>query len=438
MTALVQEQAGNNYTGKGDKESRGSNNRYTGSGGMGSSTAVGGAVVFGGMASSSPAAAAAVVTDAVDASCGILRLIVDHGVTGKMCSLVDSLFAVQEAPAVVWTIHPRTRQLTRLQGGIIGSADNLSSPCGLALRRAPPDSDLPPLLFVCNVISNQILVFEFISGVFIRSIGYCVAGEAVGQLSYPRDCVLRVLPSGQSLLYVSDSRNNRIQVFDADSGAHVRMLGVDEIADPSGLALHEATTSCITTTQSNLPALLFVASFSQHVVKVFNADTGSLVRTIGTGTAGAGMGEMNGPVGIAVRTAAVGSASQLLLYVSENGNHRIQVFDATTGAHVRMIGAKGVNQGQLSSPWGIALQPSYRLLGSPVLLYVADSSNHRVQVFDADTGAHVCIMGAGKGNAPGQLNWPINVFPQPGTDGSTLVFVSESCLGNARLQVFVV
>ena len=84
------------------------------------------------------------------------------------------------------------------------------------------------------------------------------------------------------------------------------------------------------------------------------------MRTIGRGTGGAGIGELNQPIGVAVRKAPPGSASLWLLYVSEFGNHRIQVFDADTWAHVRMIGAgvAGAGPGQLDNPWGMALQES--------------------------------------------------------------------------------
>ena len=147
---------------------------------------------------------------------------------------------------------------------------------------------------------------------------------------------------------------------------------------------------------------------------------------------------MKSPMGIALRKAPPGSASQWLLYVSEFDNHRIQVFDSDTGAHVRMIGAgvMGAGPGQLNRPWGIALQESAPGSGAPCLLYVADCCNDRVQVFDVDTGAHMRMIGTRPGSGVGQLHRPIGIAVHPGPDNKMLMLVSEN--QNKRVQVFEV
>ena len=69
-------------------------------------------------------------------------------------------------------------------------------------------------------------------------------------------------------------------------------------------------------------------------------------------------------------------------------------------------------------------------------LLVPDSNNHRVQVFNVDTGALVRTIGTTgqAGAAPGPLNYPSGVAIHPGADGATLLFVTEA--GNNRVQVF--
>lgn len=48
------------------------------------------------------------------------------------------------------------------------------------------------------------------------------------------------------------------------------------------------------------------------------------------------MGQPIFPEGVALRVSAVGSGlTSLLLYVADSNNHRVQVFDANSGAHVR-------------------------------------------------------------------------------------------------------
>ena len=356
--------------------------------------------------------------------CDMQLSIIPHA-SKKITRLVETLFAIEEVAEAPVGVHP----ITRLEGGIIGSAVNLSNLRGITLHSTFPASGLPSMLFVCDCVKNQVQVFDANSGTFIRSIG--VMGAGVGQLYYPSDAVLRTLSYGASLLYVSDQGNKRVQVFDAESGAHVRMLGVGEVGHPEGLALHVPPSS-------QFPTLLFIACFDKNIVKVVNADTGSLVRTIGPTAASGARSSLREPLRLAVRRAAKGSGSQTLLYVTEYGKHHVKVFDADTGALVRTIGTglKGAGPGQLDSPWGLALQESAPGSGAPCLLYVADNCNHRIQVFDADTGAHVHMIGAGTGSAVGQLNCPIDLCLHPGPDGSTLLFVSES--GNKRVQVFVV
>ena len=61
------------------------------------------------------------------------------------------------------------------------------------------------------------------------------------------------------------------------------------------------------------------------------------------------------------------------VYVADTGNHRVQVF-SDDGAFLRKWGSMGSGDAQFSSPDGIALD----IVGN---VYVADTGNDRVQVF---------------------------------------------------------
>ncbi|MCC6905498.1 MAG: hypothetical protein IT326_06605, partial [Anaerolineae bacterium] len=76
-----------------------------------------------------------------------------------------------------------------------------------------------------------------------------------------------------------------------------------------------------------------------------------------------------GPRGITV-------ADDGTVYVTDTGNKRIQVFDSE-GAFLRQIGSGGPVEGQLDEPAGIAIGPDGRI-------YVADTWNQRIQVFSSD------------------------------------------------------
>ena len=68
------------------------------------------------------------------------------------------------------------------------------------------------------------------------------------------------------------------------------------------------------------------------------------------------------------------------IYVADTNNHRIVVFNHVTGVHIRNISSHGTMLGYLNSPYGVCVD---NFTG---ILYVADYDNHRVQLFDKETG----------------------------------------------------
>ena len=83
----------------------------------------------------------------------------------------------------------------------------------------------------------------------------------------------------------------------------------------------------------------------------------------------------DGPAGIAVD-------SDGTIYFSDPKNHRVFKIDACDGSISRLpcMGAEGSRPGQLNTPRGLLI-PDYRHS-----LFIADSGNHRVQIFDIDSG----------------------------------------------------
>lgn len=93
----------------------------------------------------------------------------------------------------------------------------------------------------------------------------------------------------------------------------------------------------------------------------------SRVASRAIGTMGSGAGQLRSPKGIA-------TDKDGFLYVADSQNHRVQVF-SPEGIFVREWGSQGMAPGQFQEPWGVAV-------ASDGTVYVADTWNHRIQVFD--------------------------------------------------------
>ncbi len=84
------------------------------------------------------------------------------------------------------------------------------------------------------------------------------------------------------------------------------------------------------------------------------------------------------------------------VYVADSGNHRVQVFDGT-GKFLRSIGKPGQGTGELSYPYDVKVD-------SDGVIYVCEFGNSRIQLFDQDGHSLEVLGGAGIGLT--QLNNP--------------------------------
>ena len=88
------------------------------------------------------------------------------------------------------------------------------------------------------------------------------------------------------------------------------------------------------------------------------------------------------------------------LWVTDAGNHRIQVFD-TQGKLLKSWGTQGSQPGELYYPYDIVLAPHDTL-------YVCEYGNHRIQKFTRDGRSLGCWGREGRGE-PGELFNPWGV-----------------------------
>jgi uncharacterized protein (TIGR03663 family) len=183
-------------------------------------------------------------------------------------------------------------------------------------------------------------------------------GPQAGMFSAPKGLAV----DGAGNVYVADSQNHRIQVFDADGG-FLREWGGQgaepgRLNEPWGVAVSPE-------------GEVAVADTWNHRIQVFDAQ-GNWLRSWGT----FGEADVRGPGTLLYGPRDVAYDSQGNLYVSDTGNKRIVKYDYQ-GTVLRIIGGMGAEPGQMQEPVGIALDAEGRL-------YVADTWNRRIQVFDAE------------------------------------------------------
>ncbi len=177
-----------------------------------------------------------------------------------------------------------------------------------------------------------------------------------GLLNQPHGLALG--PDG--LLYVADTQNHRVAVFDPDGNLVDSFGSYGPASQPD--ALNEPWDVAV-----GPDGNIYVADTWNHRVVKFSPQGRSLA-TWGV----EGPNELSdprafwGPRGIVVD-------DEGYVYLADTGNKRVQVFD-DQGNFERQIGSGGTLDGQLDEPVGLAIEGNQNL-------YVADTWNQRIQVF---------------------------------------------------------
>jgi DNA-binding beta-propeller fold protein YncE len=203
-------------------------------------------------------------------------------------------------------------------------------------------------------------------------------------------------------LFVSDGKLHRVLVF--NSKHEVVGQITENLVDPVGLAIDSEN------------RFLYVADTQQDQVIVFDADTLKLIRKIGTGGKNHWLttpGDFSAPSNVALD-------KDRNVYVTDTMNNRVEIFDAD-GKYIGMFGKHGDGPGYFARPKGIAID-------SDGHIWVADSLQDRVQVFNRD-GQLLTWIG-GHGHYPGQFEALIGIA----IDKKNHVFTTEQYPG--RMQMF--
>jgi DNA-binding beta-propeller fold protein YncE len=136
--------------------------------------------------------------------------------------------------------------------------------------------------------------------------------------------------------------------------------------------------------------LLYIADSKKHLINVYSLQNYKKLKTIGS--RGSGKGEFNYPTFIT-------TDKEGRLYVVDTGNFRVQIFDRE-GNFIKTFGMPGDTPGSFVRPKGIAID-------SDGHIYVVDTAFQNFQIFDFE-GNILLAVGKG-GTEPGQFLLPAGI-----------------------------
>jgi DNA-binding beta-propeller fold protein YncE len=210
--------------------------------------------------------------------------------------------------------------------------------------------------------------------------------KALGNFDNPRDIAYLA-----GKLYVADLGYKRVQVLDAATGAPINpqpgAWGSLSLPSPIGISAG---------VDQNGASVILISQDTKNQVSEYST-SGTLLRNIGSATAGSGDGQLKAP-----RDAATDSSGNI--YVVDYGNDRISKF-GPTGTWIKNWGSSGPADGQFKRPYGVDLDVNNNI-------YVADSTNHRIQIFNTD-GGFLAKYGT-EGTGGGQFTMLRRVAVAPG------------------------
>ncbi len=235
----------------------------------------------------------------------------------------------------------------------------INSPYGVTI-------DKSNRIIIADNINNRVQVFDS-KGNFLFKFGS--AGNIDGTFDHPSG----VTVNDKGEILVNDFHNYRVQVFDSKGNFLFKFSVKQEdtyATYPLGIAL-----------DSN--GRIIVTDVYNNRVLIFDSKGNTILKF---GKEGSNDGEFLYPAGVAVD-------SKDRIYVADVRNNRVQVFDSK-GNFLFKFGKEGSNDGEFSFPTLLYVRDG--------ILAVADTFNHRVQVFriddyyDDDERIHILILEAGK------------------------------------------
>ena len=280
----------------------------------------------------------------------------------------------------------------------------VSAGCGpaepLELHPQWPDSPAPTRI---KHIKNVRKSTDLVRPGFFDNIGHLIAGSVPLAMISP-NCLTIV--EGK-YLYVTDQERQAVLVLDLKKSKSriITQAGDVFFISPVGIAV---CGDMLAVADSALGEV-FLLDAKDKLIKTLKKPPG------GNDKSPAKTGEFSRPTGLAW------DARTKLLYVVDTLANEICVFDPASGRMVRRFGSHGTNPGEFNYPTHISLDHAGKI-------YVTDSLNFRVQIFDMK-GKYLSHIGK-LGDASGHLAVPKGV----GVDRFGHIYIVDSYL--STIQIF--
>lgn len=269
------------------------------------------------------------------------------------------------------TADEQTSQFRRMVTGEQRTGEGLAKPYAVAVHQGR--------IFLSDSVERSVRVFDVPQGRHFR-----IGDTDPGQLAKP----LGIDVDRQGNLYVADATAKAILIYDRD-GKYLRRIGgtkenlfdrlTSVTADPRGDRIYVVDIGGV--------------SSEAHRVRVFDPQSGK--HLFDFGKRGTGPGEFNLP-----RDVAVGRDGQL--YVVDGGNFRIQVFDRN-GKYLQAFGSIGRQLGQFARPKEAATDKDGNL-------YVVDTAYGNIQIFNPDGDLLMFIGDRSEQDGPARYMLPSGVY----------------------------
>ncbi|CAF3476991.1 unnamed protein product [Rotaria socialis] len=270
-------------------------------------------------------------------------------------------------------------------------------------------------LYIADANNNRIQ--KWVIG---YSMGTTVAGESngvAGATPYYLNQPYGVYVDTNFNIYVADSANGRVQFFSSGALSGTTIAGIGG----NGSALNQLNNNCGLALNEN-SSTLYIADTNNH--RIMSYASGAATGTVAAGGNGAGtlINQLYGPMAVHF------DSTTNSLVIANTGVHTIVRWAIGATVWTLVAGYPGFS-GSLST---MLNSPACVIFDSLGNMYVADTGNYRIQFFSAGQRNGTTIAGVTgvQGNAANLLNNPRSIA----LDNQLNLYVADT--SNNRIQMF--